>query len=1521
MGNLSHNLNTESDKSAKTEENSIKAEQLILKIEQLRERILISNEILQAIRGIENIEEVFETITTKLLNLFQAVHVAIVKIDQSGEANQSRGIQGKTIAKAIAPNCDICIQPSIETILNEEYQWGESNSGTNSGTIFDLYTSGLTQCPERLAEIFFGKRLILTPIILPELNSEQSLWGFLTVQQCTGITHQSFDTSWSQDDITLMQQIATQLEIFLIKEYQKSILVEQIEKSELAYNTIFHWTNQYRTLIEQIPSVSYVSPISQGTEFAYISPQLKALLDVPAAEWDAGFFNSWTDYVHPDDHDRVQQQVGKTIETGEPFCCEYRMIRRDGKIIWVRDNAYLGLAFDGKTSVLRGSAFDISDQKESELKFKGIFNNTFQFTGLLSNEGILLEANQTALDFGGIKSEEVIGRPLWETDWFSISQATRNSVQESVKRAASGEFIRYEIDILGAGQTVVTIDFSIRPLRDESGQVALLIPEGRDISDMKAIEKELRKSEARLEEAQRVAKVGNWEWDVISNKANWSQELFHIYGRDPNLGAPSYEDVLLLYIEEDRAKHSQAIQLTISKGESYYQELRISQTDGSYRYLYVIGHAEFNTDGQVSRLYGTAQDISDRKKIELALRESEAKLEEAQKAAKIGSWEWDILLNKITWSKELFNIFGRDPAGGTPNYEEHLLDYTLDSGRKLHDAVQNTIETGKSYCIELELQALDSHGLKRYVEARGHAKYNGNGSIIKLNGTAQDISDRLAVAAKLQYNKAILSLTIENAPVGIATLDLDGNFLNVNQSFCKIYGYSASELLNMKALDITHPDSIGITIAALQSLVNDETTHIQIEKQYIHKDSHIIDAISRVSLIKDSNNKPLQIITSVEDVTERKQTEAKLTAAKLAEAANQAKSEFLAVMSHELRTPMNAVIGMTDILLNTPLSPSQQQYVSTIRQGGDILLSVINNILDFSRIESGRFELEEHTFSLQQCVEEVVNLMTSRITEKSIELVALINQNLPTQFMGDYNRLRQILVNLVSNAVKFTENGEIVITVDSRLIDQSSNIHELIFQIRDTGIGIAPDAIDKIFQAFSQADGSINRKYGGTGLGLAICRELCELMGGSISVESDVDKGSTFKFSIQAKEVRTIPPEIDDSIKGKQILSISNSTTIQEAISLYSQSWAIEVTNVYCAADALQLLHQHDFDVILIDSNLADVEGIELAKDLQNINPELKFIFLVSINTHVNLHPLKFVTSITKPIFPAKLYQAYSDIFQQKLPSIPPSPIPISSSLSINLSNQHPLKILVAEDNLVNQQILLIMLDRLGYKSDSVNNGLEALQAVEKNSYDLIFMDIQMPVMDGLTASHKIRQLPNYSPWIIGLSANAFNESRDSALASGMNEYLTKPLQSETLIEVLQKTVKILNQSKIDQSINSQTLSNLKNSVGEKNLSKLISIYLRHTKMAIAKMQESIKQLDLETIDHESHALKGGSGTFGAIKLFNLCQDLQFLCKSCIQSHNYLQDNINQVETLIQEMEIEALQVAEFFQSLNYDQL
>lgn len=507
-----------------------------------------------------------------------------------------------------------------------------------------------------------------------------------------------------------------------------------------------------------------------------------------------------------------------------------------------------------------------------------------------------------------------------------------------------------------------------------------------------------------------------------------------------------------------------------------------------------------------------------------------------------------------------------------------------------------------------------------------------------------------------------------------------------------------------------------------------------------------------------------------------------------ADKANQAKSVFLATMSHEIRTPLNGVIGCTALLSETRLTEEQQKYTHMIRSSGENLLAVINDILDFSKIESGKMELDEHPFNLRDCIEDVLELFAGKASSSGLDLIYQIATNVPTALVGDRIRLKQVLINLIGNAFKFTQKGEVFINIS--LLEKTGSNAEILFEVRDTGIGIPEDKIDRLFKSFSQVDSSTTRKYGGTGLGLAISKLLVELMSGTIGVSSIENKGTTFHFNIKTaidQNPRNVSsPDNISILEGKRILVVDDNETNRIILEAQLLQWKMVPTLCVSAIDALEKLsHKSSYDLIITDMQMPIMDGEQFAIKVKQSHPEALIILFTSVGADAKQYRDLFCTRLSKPVRQRELLQAILKVFSKDYVQMPQPAN--ATKLSNAFAENYPLCILIAEDNKINQMLVTMTLKKLGYEPALAENGAIALEMLTEKEYDMVLMDVQMPVMDGLEATRLIRSTLQHQPCIIATTANAMKEDKDQCLKAGMDDYLSKPIQLHELVKLLQK--------------------------------------------------------------------------------------------------------------------------------------
>jgi PAS domain S-box-containing protein len=782
---------------------------------------------------------------------------------------------------------------------------------------------------------------------------------------------------------------------------------------------------------------------------------------------------------------------------------------------------------------------------------------------------------------------------------------------------------------------------------------------------------------------------------------------------------------------------------------------------------------------------------------------------------------------------------------------------------------------------------------KRYVRKNGDVIWvqvtaamirDAEGKPLRCAGIIQDITARRRAEEQLRATAERLKAILEHAPVGIVTNDRECYLIESNAAYHQICGYSAEELKGKKFTDHTHPDDMAKTLQSYEQLGSNKLQSYEMEKRYIRKDGKTIWVRVIASRINEETN-----IGIIEDITAQIQEAAELRAAKeAAESANRAKSDFLANMSHEIRTPMNGVMGMLELALDTDLKPEQSEYLKLANSSAEGLLKVIDDILDFSKIESGKLEFETIDFSLRDCLGDTLDALGVRAEQKGLELACRVDADLPELLAGDPGRLRQVITNLVGNAIKFTERGEIVVQAER----QESSAEDMVihFSIKDTGIGIPRERQEIIFAPFEQADGSITRRYGGTGLGLAISARLIAIMNGRIWVESEAGQGSTFHFTARFKVARSSATEVSENqlriLDGLRVLVVDDNSTNRLILEEMLTRWRMIPVCADGGVGALEamrqaLADQTPFKLVLLDSQMPDLDGFGVAQKIKQ-NPRLAgapIMMLSSAGRHgdaARCRELGIAAYLTKPIRQSQLFDAMMAALGKVIQT------ENSSGLTTRRSprESRQLNILLAEDNAVNQKIATRMLEKLGHRVAVAGNGQEALDAIARHGFDAILMDVQMPEMDGLKATEKIRegerQTQLHMP-IIAMTAHAMKGDRERCIEAGMDGYISKPINGRELEEAIAGALHGWDDTRVGKSSETpkqdavldsaitwdiaQTLERLGGD--EKLLHEVVEIFLEEGPKQMTTLRHAIEDGNAEGIEKTAHSLKGELGYLG----------------------------------------------------------
>ncbi len=887
-------------------------------------------------------------------------------------------------------------------------------------------------------------------------------------------------------------------------------------------------------------------------------------------------------------------------------------------------------------------------------------------------------------------------------------------------------------------------------------------------------------------------------------------------------------------------------------------------------------------------------DIARRQDIETELRESRERFALAVDGANDGVWDWNIATGAQYFSARWKQMLG---------YADHEIEGSYDVFRSLvhPDDLPRVEQAVTDYLAgtlpgyQLEMRMLHKDGAPRWILSRGRVLRDATGKPVRMAGSHTDITERKQGEAELARQKEFFESLVQNNPVAIVLLDLEQRITLCNPTFEKLFGYACAEVVG-KDLDALLSPTAGReqAVAYTQQALHGETVR-GIGKRK-RRDGSLVD-VEILGIPVFVEGRRLGVLGMYHDISEL------VRAREEAEAADKAKSAFLAAMSHEIRTPLNGVIGMTGLLLDTPLTPQQRQFAETIRFSGENLLTIINDILDFSKIEAGKMDLETTDFDLRQVVDNIGALFAERAYHKGLELITAVDPDVPEVLCGDPFRLGQVLTNLVGNALKFTERGEIALRV--QVVETHGDSVTLRCAVRDTGIGVTPEQQARLFKPFSQADASTTRKYGGTGLGLVISRRLVEMMGGQIAIDSVPGEGSAFWFTVR---MNLGSPEalkkivVAASLKGVRVLIVDDNATNRAVLHHQVIAWGMLPQSAAGARVALEKLRaaaaDEPFSVALLDMEMPEMDGIQLTSAIR-AEPQLaavKLILLTSVGRiggEQVVRNLGLDASLVKPI-------RQSDLYNCLITTLGISAAPVAAAGSASALDQKTegrnVRLLLAEDNAVNQQVAMFMLQARGYLVDTVANGREAVDALVRAPYDVVLMDCQMPEMDGFEATAEIRQREGFARHtpIIALTAHALRGERDKCIAAGMDDYVAKPITPATLFDTLRRWVprvaaraaampvtatgdapfQVKDDAILDRAVLA-ALRKLQPPNAPDIVASLIDLFLSETPGKIQALRDWVERNDAARMMKAAHGLKGSSASVGARKLADVCAQLE----------------------------------------------
>lgn len=1114
-------------------------------------------------------------------------------------------------------------------------------------------------------------------------------------------------------------------------------------------------------------------------------------------------------------------------------------------------------------------------RREKALKdsFQELFENASDVTFTTDLEGKLTSINKVAEKLTGYSRQEILGADFSLYVAEEFQPAVGHLLQQKLK---DGKPTLYNVEIVTKDGRRVPLEINSRLIYEDGKPVAVQ-GMARDITERRSLEKKIQRREKRLESFFADAPAGLGILDDQLRIVQMNERLAQVAGHSPQ-ECPG--KTLREIVPQLAPLIEPVLQKVLKDGEPIVNFEHTGEIPGTPGLVSNLVSSYFPIpalEGEENNVAVICVDVTDRVQAERALQESRDRMDSILSSMRDIVWSISPEDHHILYLNAAAEaIYGHKISEFYENPFLFLEIVHPDDRQNVIDLFHALPETGSG---DMEFRIVHPNGKIRWLHDRSRAIRNSEGAVVRLDGICTDITDRRNMEEGLKLYREVFARSNE----AVAILDSEHHFLEQNQAHRDLLGYSDEELRKADTQEINSEEDSH----QIRKLRKDQGS-FRTETQFRTRSGEVLDVELSGFSITSKTGKVIWHVGLIRDISLRKRTELERQRAReAAEAANRTKSEFLANMSHEIRTPLNGVLGMTDLALNTDLTEEQREYLTMVKTSGETLLTVINDILDFSKIEAGRMDINPIDFELRDSLGDTLKTLSLRAHEKGLELALHVEHDVPYQLNGDPSRLRQVVVNLVGNAIKFTEKGEVVL--HAKVESQTQEEVMVHFLVRDTGIGIPTDKQKMIFSPFTQADSSAVRRYGGTGLGLTISCQLVEMMGGRIWVESTEGKGSDFHFTIRfrraSSEYKISKPSEYKDLKGLPTLVVDDNATNRRLLEEILSSWGMKPAMADGGWTGLETMRQakakgKPFPLVLIDSLMPDMDGFTLAEHIKE-DPGLSQATIMMLTSGgrrgdaARCRKLGIAAYLHKPVKERDLLQAVLLALSPQRPKSNDAELITRHTLR---EKRHALRVLLAEDDMVNRRLAERLLETFGHQVTSVSDGTQVIQAIKTSgpeSFDVVLMDIEMPKMNGVKATEAIRAMEKENGHhrlpIIAMTAHAMKGDRSRFLKAGMDSYIAKPIQAQELIRMIDQNVpssgKPITQDppKPSHKPPIDWRRGLAVVEGDRGLFlELLNLFAQEAPSTLDKLRAAIERKDAATIQLAAHTIKGSVGNFGA---------------------------------------------------------